>query len=125
MSDQPKDQSKDEPQDDSVSSENLPAQTGAPAPAEQAAKSAENPAASDDPAPAPGTGSTRRQTSWTGLIGLFVAVLASAGVAYLWNEQQAQQDMNAQFGELQRTLATQGTTRNAELSRITGDVEYP
>ena len=132
MSDQSKDQPKDEPQDDSPAGEDLPVQADVPSPAESEAEfeaesdseSAEKPAASETPAPTPDADSARRQTSWAGLIGLLIALLAAAGVAYLWNEQQAQRITNEQLAELQRTFSTQGTTRSVELSRITGDIEH-
>ena len=74
------------------------------------------PAPVDGPPPAD---TPRPASSWPGYAGLLVALLATAGVGYLWNNQQAQQSLNEQFTNTQREL----TTRGAELGRVTGDIK--
>jgi len=74
-------------------------------------ESAPEPAARDSSSP-------RRAAAWPGYLGLLVALLAAAGVGYLWQEQQAQKSLNEGFAGTQTEL----TNRSTELARVTGDI---
>jgi uroporphyrin-3 C-methyltransferase len=85
---------------------------GAPAPDE--------PVGADETAPG---SDTRRSSSsipaWTGLAGLFIAVLAAAGAAYLWLEQRNQQTISQRVMTLQMAL----DSRRSELADLSSTVE--
>ncbi len=106
------DKTTDNPQDDTAPGEASPTRTDAPA-AETAAK----PKSGSESAPAAKL--AQRATSWTGLIGLCIALLTAAGVGYLWKAQQEQQSLNDQFTNTQRRLETRSTA----LGHVTGDIE--
>ena len=110
---------RDGPHDDSAPSEDPPSRTDANPVADAVTKSAGNPATNDEPKQAPDAEPAQRPVAWVGLAALLVALLAAAGVGYLWNEQRAQQVLNEQLESAQRVL----TNRGAELGRINSDIE--
>jgi len=113
------DQTPTEPQDDSpVADTSAPTGGSAPATRETApeAPKAETSARTDTPDAAR---PPKRPSAWPGYAGLLIALLAAAGVGYLWNEKRMQQSLNVQFTGTQRELAA----RSAELGRLAGDME--
>lgn len=58
-------------------------------------------------------------TNWSGLIALLIAILAAAGVGYLWMTQQQQLELNDRITGSQRELLARGT----QLSQITDDID--
>jgi len=111
------DKTTDNPQDDSAPSEDSPSRTDAPAAAEPPAETEAKPESGNNPAPE--AKPAQRATSWTGLIGLCIALLTAAGVGYLWKAQQEQQSLNEQFTSTQHKLES----RSTELGHVTGDIE--
>lgn len=69
----------------------------------------------DGPPDASGAASSGR----LGAIGLLVALLAAAGVGYVWTEQRAQGDLNRQVAKFEADLDARGDA----LKRLLGDVE--
>ncbi len=113
------DQTPKEPQDDSPAAD-TPAPTGdsAPPASETAPVSPKGKTPAETAAPDT-TAAPKRPSAWPGYVGLLIALLAAAGVGYLWNERRVQLSLNTQFTDTQRELAT----RSAELGRLTGDME--
>lgn len=110
------DQTPKEPQDDSPAAD-TPSPASDAAPTKRAtqpeAKAPTTPEAPDTTEP------PKRPAAWPGYVGLLIALLAAAGVGYLWNETRTQQSLNVQITDTQRELAT----RSAELGRLTDDME--
>jgi len=107
------DNTTDQPNGQAASAEDSPP-TAAARPAQSAGKSSIN----EQPSPPTTATSTPRTVSWPGIAGLLVALLAAAGVGYLWNRQRAQQSLNEQFTATQRELEK----RSAELGRVISDI---
>jgi uncharacterized protein HemX len=105
------DQSKDEPRNAPVTGEEPSSQPDETPAAE--------PATNNEPGPVSEPASPRRAGAWAGYVGLLVALLAAAGVGYLWQEQRAQISLNERFAGTQSELTSRGT----ELGRVTGDIE--
>jgi len=113
------DHTKNGPQDDSTAAEDPVSRTDVTPDTAAETKPARTTASPDKPIPTPDAKPAKRPSSWPGFVGLFVALLAAAGVGYLWKELQGQQSLNAQFSDTQRELTTRGT----ELGRVSGDIE--
>ena len=125
MNEQIKDKPGDEPEAGAApSSETEKAATAdsAPEPAASAQTDSESGTTPESPAPdisSADLSAAARPAAWPGWIGLLVALLAAAGVGYLWREQQTQRSLNERFAGTQTELASRGT----ELTRLTGDLE--
>ena len=112
------DQSKDEPRDEPVPAED-PSSGATETPAtDSVTEPPDNDKPNKEPAAAPESASPRRAAAWPGYIGLLVALLAAAGVGYLWQEQQTQKSLNERFTGTQTELTNRGT----ELGRVSGDI---
>jgi uroporphyrin-3 C-methyltransferase len=111
------DKTTDNPQADTAPSEDSSSRTDTPAAAEIPAETEAKPESGSNPAP--DAKPAQRATSWTGLIGLCIALLTAAGVGYLWKAQQQQQSLNEQFTNTQRKLET----RSTELGHVSDDIE--
>jgi uroporphyrin-3 C-methyltransferase len=109
-------------------SNNEPDKEPEPVPAEEPSPGADEtpvadpvrePPSNNEPDKEPEPASSKRAAAWPGYIGLLVALLAAAGVGYLWQEQRTQKLLNQRFAGTQTEL----TNRGKELGRVSGDIE--